>query len=126
MNKALISLGANHNNRIETLKQTIEIIKQDVKITACTPVYESNAEGKSTDKIYANALLLIESETDFDTLYNYYKQLEKEAGRTPAMREQGIVPLDIDIVKWNDHILKPRDMNYQYMQKGLEMLTNNI
>ena len=32
--------------------------------------------------------------------------------------------LDIDIIKWNDTLLKERDMEYEYMKKGLQLLDN--
>ena len=45
--------------------------------------------------------------------------MEKAAGRFPQSKLSGEVPLDIDIVVWNDEVKRPRDMVQDYMQIGL-------
>jgi 2-amino-4-hydroxy-6-hydroxymethyldihydropteridine diphosphokinase len=50
------------------------------------------------------------------------KDLEEEAGRTPEGKHQGIVPLDIDVLQWNEQILKPADMKRDYVREALRSL----
>ena len=50
------------------------------------------------------------------------EDLEEEAGRTPEGKHQGIVPLDIDVLQWNEQILKPADMKRDYVREALRSL----
>lgn len=122
MSKALLSLGANTPNKHTMLTDTIDRIKELVEVTELTPVYETPAEGSITAPPYANALLTIYTDIDYTTLHDTFKEWERAAGRTPQMKLQGIVPLDIDIISWNDTLLKERDMEFAYMQRGLKLL----
>lgn len=124
MATALLSLGANTPNKREAITNAIKAIGQIASITAQTPIYETPAEGSIVAQPYANALLLITTAGEYATLRETFKNWEKETGRTPQSKLQGIVPLDIDIIKWNDTLLKERDMEYEYMKKGLQLLDN--
>ena len=122
MTKALISLGANTPDKKQRLTDTIDAIARIAKIVANTPIYETPAEGSTATKPYANALILIETEAEYDELSATFKQWEAQAGRTPESKAQGIIPLDVDIITWNDMVIKERDMEFNYMKKGLELL----
>jgi hypothetical protein len=41
-------------------------------------------------------------------------------------KQQGIIPLDIDIISWDNTILKERDMEFEYMKKGLQYLKGKL
>jgi 2-amino-4-hydroxy-6-hydroxymethyldihydropteridine diphosphokinase len=122
MTKALLSLGANTPDKKERLALTIDAIAQIARIEAQTPIYETPAEGSIATKPYANALVVIETHAEYDELRTTFKQWEIDAGRTPESKAQGLIPLDIDIVTWNDKVIKERDMEFEYMKKGLELL----
>ncbi|MBQ6938610.1 MAG: 2-amino-4-hydroxy-6-hydroxymethyldihydropteridine diphosphokinase [Muribaculaceae bacterium] len=122
MTKALLSLGANTPDKKERLALTIDAIAQIARIEAQTPIYETPAEGSIATKPYANALVVIETHAKYDELRATFKQWEIDAGRTPESKAQGIIPLDVDIITWNDKVIKERDMEFNYMKKGLELL----
>lgn len=67
---------------------------------------------------YQNCVGIIETEWDYDRLYQHFKAMEKAlvVFLNKTFRE---VPLDIDIVVWNDEVKRPRDMVQDYMQIGL-------
>ena len=120
---ALISLGANTPDKSERIARCIETIGNMAHITALTPIYETPAEGSIAAAPYANALVEIETNAQYEELRTTFKQWEQQAGRTPESKLQGIIPLDVDIILWDKHIIKERDMQYDYMKKGLELLT---
>lgn len=119
---ALISLGANTPDKHAVLVRTIERIKDLVLIQAQTPIYDTLAEGNTEAASYSNALLQIATDIDYATLRATFKSWEKEVGRNPQSKVQGIIPLDVDIISWNNHVLKERDMQFAYMQQGLKLL----
>lgn len=122
MSTALISLGANTPDKQQRLQQAIATIERMATITARTPIYETPAEGSTAAAPYANALLRIVTDSPYEELRATFKQREQEAGRTPQSKLQGIIPLDIDIVAWDDKVLKERDMHYDYMKLGMSLL----
>lgn len=124
LSTALISLGANTPDKNERLAEIIVAIAQTAHIEAQTPVYETPAEGSIAAAPYANALLQITTDTDYNTLHDTFKSWEQAAGRTKESKLQGIIPLDIDIISWNGVVLKERDMQFAYMQRGLQLLSD--
>ena len=122
MAKALISLGANTTDKKQRLADTIVAIAQIAFIEAQTPIYETAAEGSVATLPYANALILIETSAEYEELRVTFKQWERNAGRTAESKAQGLIPLDIDIVTWNDHVIKERDMEFEYMKLGMKLL----
>lgn len=122
MAKALISLGANTTDKKQRLADTIVAIAQIAFIEAQTPIYETAAEGSVATLPYANALVLIETSAEYEELRATFKQWERNAGRTAESKAQGLIPLDIDIVTWNDHVIKERDMEFEYMKLGMKLL----
>ena len=56
------------------------------------------------------------------------KALEHSAGRTPEQRatspEQ--IPIDIDLICWDDLVLKPRDLTRPYLHLGLGELGEQL
>lgn len=125
MNHALISLAANDEKKETTIAHTFKQIEEYCVILNQTPVYRSEAAGAAQQPSYANALLQIETDKEYEELRNCFKKLERNAGRTPASKESGIIPLDIDIISWNETLLKNRDMEYDYMKRGLLLLADN-
>ena len=122
MAKALISLGANTTDKKQRLADTIVAIAQIAFIEAQTPIYETAAEGSVATLPYANALVLIETSAEYEELRATFKQWERNAGRTAESKAQGLIPLDIDIVTWNDHVIKEHDMEFEYMKLGMKLL----
>ena len=126
MTQALVSLGANTPDKREQLARTIEAIASIARIEAQTPIYDTPAEGSVATKPYANALLLIDTPDSYEALRATFKEWETAAGRTPTSKQQGIIPLDIDIISWDNTILKERDMEFEYMKKGLQYLEGKL
>lgn len=122
MTTALISLGANTADKEIQLQEAIASISRIAHIDACTPIYNTPAEGSVAAAPYANALLQISTDSDYDTLNATFKSWEQAAGRTPASKSQGIIPLDVDIIIWDNNIIKQRDMQLSYMKQGLILL----
>ena len=46
----------------------------------------------------------------------------KDRHGVSAGKHQGIVPLDIDVLQWNEQILKPADMKRDYVREALRSL----
>ena len=122
MNRAVIGLGSNVKNALALLDACCREIASVAVSVRFSPCYETPAVGAVPSPDYCNCVGIVETEWDYDQLYRCFKDMEKAAGRTPEQKLRGEVPLDIDIVVWNDEVKRPRDMEQDYMQIGLARL----
>ena len=53
------------------------------------------------------------------------KWREQSAGRRPEDKKEEKVSLDIDLLSFDDRVLKPEDLKREYVVKGLEELKYN-
>ena len=47
-------------------------------------------------------------------------------GRLPSHKEEGIIIIDIDLMQWNNEILKPEDFERHYIQPLLREMEEII
>lgn len=50
------------------------------------------------------------------------KQIEHDNGRLPEEKEYGIVKIDIDLLKYDDTVLKPNDLKKDFVKAGISKL----
>ena len=50
------------------------------------------------------------------------KSIEQGQGRLPEDKAQGIVKLDIDLLMYDDIVLKPKDMEREFVMEGMKSL----
>ena len=79
---------------------------------------DSSATSQAKPK-YMNAVISGFTDIPFETLNASLKEYELSHGRDSESRRRGEVPIDIDIVKWNGNIIRPRDYSADYFRKGL-------
>ena len=71
---------------------------------------------------FSNQVAKIETSLTIEEIRSLLKKIEKDNGRLPEDKEQGIVKLDIDLLKFDDLILKPSDMEKDYVLEGISSL----
>ncbi|MDR2950860.1 MAG: 2-amino-4-hydroxy-6-hydroxymethyldihydropteridine diphosphokinase [Prevotella sp.] len=121
MNKALLSIGTNEDKELnldlchQLLGNSFEQISySDTSIT--TPY------GNSYKNDFLNQLAIIYTDQKREDVYKLLKLIETQIGRNPSDKERGIVKIDIDLVIWNDKILKPADISRSYIKDLLASL----
>lgn len=57
-----------------------------------------------------------------DSLHRLFKELERRSGRLPEDKPAGIVKLDIDLLVYDGEVLKPEDMEREYVRLCLKEL----
>lgn len=117
MNTLTISIGSNSKDRDWQIKNCIEWLKSILKDTKVSSIYNSPAVS-GADPDYMNAVMNGKCKETFDKIIAKLKEYETVCGRTPASKLEGIIPLDLDIVLWNGIIIRERDYNHSYFQKG--------
>ncbi|MGN1238558.1 MAG: 2-amino-4-hydroxy-6-hydroxymethyldihydropteridine diphosphokinase [Muribaculaceae bacterium] len=121
MNTLTLSIGSNSKDREWQMKHGIEWLKHIFSDAKVSSVYNSVAvNGRDSD--YLNAVMTASTKLDLDDTIALMKQYEAVCGRTPASKLQGVIPIDIDIVLWNNDVIRPNDFARQYFQRGWQEL----
>lgn len=121
MHRGILALGSNYGNREEKIKVALEKLASYCLFKGCSALYESK-DWQGGEMPYLNSVVIIETELEEIYLNRILKVIELEGGRTPEDKSEGKVSLDIDIVVWENEILRPKDYSSSYFREGLKML----
>lgn len=125
MNRVVLSIGSNSLDCCNQMVAAFEWLKHILNEAVFSKIYETPAlNGK--DKNYLNAVVAGYLDEDFETARMIMKQYERDCGRTPESKVSGSIPIDIDIVMWNDEIVKESDYRQSYFQIGWNELLETL
>ncbi|WP_300796300.1 2-amino-4-hydroxy-6-hydroxymethyldihydropteridine diphosphokinase [uncultured Bacteroides sp.] len=71
---------------------------------------------------YYNRAATFSTTMDIAALKSLFKEIEKACGRTVSSKSTGLVPLDIDLLRYGSQILKPNDMKSTYVRQAIVSL----
>ncbi len=117
---AILCLGSNLSTpsllwEVEKRLASIVSIKTYGKLVTSPDV------SNRSNSIYYNKVLRIETTYELDELKNVCRQLEIQSGKSKESKEQGIIPIDIDILMYDKHIIKPKDITQAYVKASLNI-----
>ena len=69
--------------------------------------------------LFRNVLAKAETELLPEEVIEKIKQTERAVGRSPRDKYLGRVIIDIDLIRYNDEILRPEDFQREYVQQLL-------
>lgn len=72
--------------------------------------------------MFSNQLALFFVDQPQENVRRSLKAIETAAGRRPTDAQQEKISLDIDLLAYDDRILKPDDLRREFVVKGLEEL----
>lgn len=115
MHKVLLSLGTNTHARfnLNRAKTFLKLTFENVQFTAVT---ESKPYGISCNSPFLNTLSYFRTNMNREELVLELKNIEKKMGRLPEHKPIGKIIIDIDLIKWNDEIVKPEDYKRSYIR----------
>jgi 2-amino-4-hydroxy-6-hydroxymethyldihydropteridine diphosphokinase len=120
-NVFIISICSNQ----EPLRQ-IEAVKNVLQQTFPEAVFSDFVSTKAIGHHYKtpfyNGAARIVTTLSIEALTTLLKQIEKEAGRTPEMKTAGIVPIDLDIIVFNDAIVHRDYTRFPFVRKAVDAL----
>lgn len=71
---------------------------------------------------FLNQVVIAYVPDDPEEVERVFKQIEAQLGRTPEDKKRGCIPIDIDLLQWNDQVLKPKDLQRAYVISALRFL----
>ena len=121
MHHVLISLASNHEQK-ENLCKAREALTQILSLPKFTPEQWTHPMGKHFGRFYINQLVSAETTLSSEDLTSRLKDTEKCLGRTPELRRHGIVPIDLDLLLYDDKRFHLQDWERSYIKDLLQLL----
>lgn len=69
--------------------------------------------------LFVNQVVSLVTALDPDELNSRLKHIERELGRTPKETRRGVIRLDLDLLSYDDQILRRDDWERAYIQRGI-------
>ena len=83
---------------------------------------ETKPHGKHYISNFQNLALKILSEETAEETKLIFKDIEKEMGRSPESKTKGAIPIDIDLIFWNDNLLHRDYERFEFVKKCIDEL----
>ncbi|MBR4923249.1 MAG: 2-amino-4-hydroxy-6-hydroxymethyldihydropteridine diphosphokinase [Bacteroidaceae bacterium] len=117
----LLCLGSNSNRHfhMEAARKALMELFPNIRFST---EMTTEAIGDKFLSPFSNQVAKIETPLTREEIRSLLKKIEKENGRLPEDKEQGIVKLDIDLLTFDDLILKPNDLEKDFVIKGISSL----
>lgn len=90
-------------------------------LRCCAPVYTSAVDCPGAET-FLNQVAAAYTPYTPGEIRSMLKQIEIDLHRRPQDKACGRIPIDIDLLQWNDLILKPEDLARPYVAAGLQAL----
>jgi len=115
----LISIGSNTNRDVN-----IKLAQKELSIHF-PDIYFGNEQdtipiGMSNSAHFTNQLAKCSTTLSIEEIKIIFKQIESQAGRLPEDKMDEIIKLDIDLLTYDDIILKENDMKKEFIIEGLK------
>ncbi|MCD4773583.1 MAG: 2-amino-4-hydroxy-6-hydroxymethyldihydropteridine diphosphokinase [Bacteroidales bacterium] len=123
-NYVYLLLGSNLGEKLKYLKKALKLIKLEIgEIIKCSSIYETEAWGFSTEKMFLNQVVLLKTELLPFDLLKKNQEIEKKIGRTKIGKNYESRIIDIDILFYNDEIIETVDLVIPHKQLHKRMFT---
>lgn len=121
MSIIILSIGSNTfaKTNIDKAKRMLTRLFPEIIFTQ--PILSEPKEEKYS-YLFRNILAKAETELTPEEVIDKIKQTERAVGRSPKDKYQGKVVIDIDLIQYNDTILRPEDFERNYVQQLLPSL----
>lgn len=121
-NRIIMLLGSNSNAEENMQKAEVELRENFPGIKFSKPVY-TDPIGTNYTTPFLNKVAVAYTGDRPEEIIVCFKLIEQVLGRTPADKHIGIIPIDIDLLQWNDQVLKKGEMKQSYVVEGVKSLS---
>lgn len=122
MHKVLLSIGSNTDAYFNLNRAKSILLSYFPDIQFTTDI-ENKAFGENYKDWFLNTLGYFESDLNKSELISQFKDIENSMGRSVEDKIKGKVIIDIDLIRWDNEILKPDDFKRSYVHKLLPFVT---
>ena len=119
--KVIIGLGSNWKSEVHIQQANRLLMDYFEEIHFSEPVY-TEPIGMSQSNLFLNQVAIAYTSRPIEEVKTALKSMEKQLGRTPQSKQQGIIPIDIDLLQWDNLLLKSDDLERDYIKNGIESI----
>lgn len=118
MSTILLSIGSNTfaKTNIDKAKRMLSYLYPDIVFSQ--PIL-SEPEDDNFKYLFRNILASFRTDMSPEEVIDKIKQTERAVGRTPKDKYLGKVVIDIDLIKYNEDVLRPQELEKEYIQQLL-------
>ena len=117
--RCLISIGSNTNRDVN-----IKLAQKELSIHFKGIYFGKEQDtipiGMSNSAHFTNQLAKCSTTLSIDEVKNIFKKIESQAGRLSDDKMDGIIKLDIDLLIYDNLVLKENDMKKEFIIEGLK------
>lgn len=118
---AILSIGSNCGDRYSNVSEGIVWLSKILSGIRSSTIY-ATPDCHGGNREYLNAVVAGKTHNTPEEINNLCKEFEKSCGRNESMRQIGYVPVDIDLVIYDDTILRPNDFKRDFFKIGYGMI----
>lgn len=118
MHSAILCIGSNVSKACQKIEKAVD------RLTDYGIIVNSRSCIYSVSMPYYNCVARISTELDISALVALTKEIESDMGRTRAMKSMTMVPIDIDVVVYDEIMVRPADYSADYFRFGYSSLEN--
>lgn len=122
--KVLLSLASNRFQKSNLAKARVCLSKVISQVSYTSELW-TEPMSSTRHELYLNQLAVGQTDLTLDELNLQLKAIETNLGRTAQKRQLGIVPIDIDILQYEDQRLHERDWQRPYITRLLDELPHD-
>lgn len=121
MHTILLSIGSNtyaENN----IRKAKKLLRKQFSEISFSENCQSKPYGEKYKRPFLNLLAIFRSENSIEEVNVLLKEIEKTMGRKTEDKEKGKVVIDIDMIRYDNEILKPKDFERSYIRDLIAFL----
>lgn len=115
MNRFFILMGSNTNSALNLDAARMKLSKLfGSNVLFSDTLLSSNSENSDDKNLYSNIVCTGWTNCNAEEVVGKLKAVENECGRLRGALANGEVSIDLDLVEWNNSILKAKDASQNY------------
>ena len=118
----ILCLGSNFY-RIAHMAYAQRELKKHFPTIRFSEEMETEAIGSRFLSPFSNQVASFETTLSSEKVRAILKQIERDLGRLPEEKSQGVIRIDIDLLMYDDCVLKPADLERDFVVEGLKSLS---
>ena len=118
----ILCLGSNFY-RIAHMAYAQRDLKKHFPTIRFSEEMETEAIGSRFLSPFSNQVASFETTLSSEEVRAILKQIERDLGRLPEEKPQGVIRIDIDLLIYDDCVLKPADLERDFVKEGLKSLS---
>lgn len=122
LNRVVLCLGSNLNRESKIEEASVLLRSYFDSICFSEAVYTESVGEESLSSPFLNQVAIAYTRYTPIEIHAALKQMEYVLGRRPEDKLKGLIPIDIDLLQWNEQILKEEDLKRSYIKESLDKL----